>query len=60
MLSLKRNMIFWSKAQWSEMKSLQVLAAENGTFSTNGLDLQAGNPTERYLGPEDEILLHYF
>lgn len=42
------------------MKSLQVLAAENGTFSTNGLDLQAGNPTERYLGPEDEILLHYF
>lgn len=46
--------IFWSKAWWSEIKSLQLLAAENGPFSTNSLDPQAGNPTVRYLGPGDE------
>lgn len=55
--SFKRKMRFWSKAQWTEIKSLQVLAAENGTFSTNSSDLQASNPAVRYVGPGDETLL---
>lgn len=56
-LSFKRKLRFWSKAQWSEIKSLQVLAAENGTLSTNSSDLWASDPKVRYLGLGDETSL---
>lgn len=50
-------MRFWSKALQSEVKLLQIQAAEHRTLGTNSLDLGATHPAARYLGPEDETLL---